>query len=367
MAKKVTVYYDPEQWESGLVRLVVCREKSDGMCEVGYFLVDSYCLGVKDAFIVRLSKSEFEQQLAEDPGIENPTECDPAWARAFIEGAVAYAKKLGFAPAKEYKKAIRAFGGIKASDCKEEFTYGKDGKPCFIGSPGEEVKNERILKKLSFRLGEGAFDFVLPEAFEDEFAHEDGFEAEGTAFFNMEIIGSEKFSKSLREKCEEMCHNVIKEDGLPTDTEMIFSSREEGFSAEFFSHLVRGLYQKSLEKGSFGKEENPLQIKRKALYNSAAFIIDMILARKNLHTKPENPDDEKIFQKDVDEFYAEEEIGTMVDQLFFDPFPHFKRQVIGFAIDPEWEDDGENMPPLALVFINNVQEEEEAQYPYDLE
>jgi hypothetical protein len=48
-----------------------------------------------------------------------------------VEQAVQYAQGLGFAPHPDYKKAARVFGGLRAEQCSQKFTFGHKGKPLY--------------------------------------------------------------------------------------------------------------------------------------------------------------------------------------------------------------------------------------------
>jgi hypothetical protein len=156
-------FYTTELFEKGLGHVVVSRFKGSDRVESGVFLLDVYCLGVKDAFFTQLTLGEYQDRLLKRIFREMPTQSiEPACARKLIEGAVAYAQNLGLAPHPDYKKACRVLGGIQSKDCATEFTYGKDGKPLFISGPYDsEEKCQRILKLLSLRCGQNNFHFLV--------------------------------------------------------------------------------------------------------------------------------------------------------------------------------------------------------------
>lgn len=179
MAKLISSrsYIQEALFEYGMGHVVVVREKSGGRLEAGFFLVDIYCRGVCDAFFETLNQSELEQSLRRlwrDEPVPDP---DPgARGRKLVEDAVAYAASLGLSPSRDYKKGARVFGGIDASECREEFTFGKDGKPFLIARPHESpAQTERLLALLRARCGEDGFDFLIPVE-EEEILEEMDFE-----------------------------------------------------------------------------------------------------------------------------------------------------------------------------------------------
>lgn len=158
-----------KNWQSaGLTRVVVARTRDEGWVEAGVFLIDSFCLGVKDALLCEFAAVDWPLELNRILPADERIAMHPACARKFIEGAVAYAGDLGIAPHRDYRKARRAFGSVSASDCPETFTYGDNGKPLFIAGPhDDEERIERVLRLLTAKLGPEGFHFILPQEEDD--------------------------------------------------------------------------------------------------------------------------------------------------------------------------------------------------------
>jgi hypothetical protein len=151
-------------FESGFGQVVVARFKLSGDAELGVFLIDVYCLGIKDAFFTRVSELEYDTRilvgLAEKGG--GKESLSPACARKLVEGAVQYAQRLGLAPHPDYKKACRVFGGIRAEECDRDFVYGQDGKPMFVQSPHDSPEFvHRVMTTLTRVLGTEGFHYIL--------------------------------------------------------------------------------------------------------------------------------------------------------------------------------------------------------------
>jgi hypothetical protein len=149
--------------DSGMGYVLVSRFKSDGQVESGVFLLDMFCLGVKNAFFTQLSQSEYESRLLQGAFAKDGSQpLTPACARKLVQDAVAYAHNLGFAPHPDYKKACRVFGGISTAECNEVFTFGKDSRPCFVQGPDDsELFARKAMTLLTIRCGEGNFDYIL--------------------------------------------------------------------------------------------------------------------------------------------------------------------------------------------------------------
>jgi hypothetical protein len=151
-------------FDSGCGYLAVSRFKADGRVEAGFFLLDVFCLGVKDAGFHQFSSiADYQEGLVDRlfPS-GNSVRMTPEAARKLTEDAISYARELGFSPGADYKKASRVFGGITTANCDEQFTFGKDGKPFYIQGPSESpTRVEMILRALEARCGEGGYHYII--------------------------------------------------------------------------------------------------------------------------------------------------------------------------------------------------------------
>lgn len=149
-------------FEAGIGHVILSRSLPNGDLAMAAFLVDVYCLGVKNAFYSVAPVQEYAFNLQQIEASAGRLErIDPSCLRKLIEGAVDYAGNLGFAPHRDYARAARLFGNIEAADCPVRYTYGKDGKPLYISGPDESpAQSRRIIDTLTRRLGPDEFQFV---------------------------------------------------------------------------------------------------------------------------------------------------------------------------------------------------------------
>jgi len=169
MTRGPEAYYEDKIFRIGIGYVVISRFKSGGRVEVGCFLVDVYCLGVKDAFFRVFDESEYHSDCLMrffPEGIPLPNSA--ASGRKLVEQAVIYAAGLGFAPHPDFKKGARVFGGVDVSECDDVFVFGSEGKPLYVQGPydGESMAH-RILSRLRAKCGEDGFHYVVPAGLDD--------------------------------------------------------------------------------------------------------------------------------------------------------------------------------------------------------
>ncbi len=155
-------YIPVNLFESGSGHVVVTRRKGAARIEAGVFLLDAWCLGIKDAFFFCGSQEDLDELLNKIKEHHELEQKPAATGRKLVEEAVRYAQRLGFSPHRDYKKAARVFGGVASEECSETFTFGKDGKPFFISDPNiSPHKTRAILRQLEASCGKGNFDYLL--------------------------------------------------------------------------------------------------------------------------------------------------------------------------------------------------------------
>ncbi len=145
----------------GMGSVIVSRTAPNGDVVMGMFLLDTFCLGVKSTFTRILAPYEYDDMIATIRQNELMQAVEPSYARKLVESAVEYAATLGFNPDPDYHKAKEIFGEIDASECSDEFKFGKLGKPYYIPGPNDgALKRQRILGTLEKNCGVGNFDFM---------------------------------------------------------------------------------------------------------------------------------------------------------------------------------------------------------------
>jgi len=145
----------------GVGWLVLARTLPSGLVGASFFLIDVWCLGVKDAFFAINTPQRFEDRMVASNEVGPLVDIDPSAARKLLHDAAAYADSFGLAPCAGFAEAEALFGDIPMAT--ETFSIGKDGKPFFVSGPNDSPTRIRyILDMLAKRAGHGGFDYLVP-------------------------------------------------------------------------------------------------------------------------------------------------------------------------------------------------------------
>jgi len=158
-------------FKDGIGWVIVAHFKAEGRrVQAGIFLVDVFCLGVKNAFYEDCDVHDYRERIRGHYESEfSMVPAEPCCARKLVEQAVQYALALGLEPHSDYRKASGAFRGLETAQCAQQFTFGSKGKPFYRNGPREtEAQAQRILSHLERRCGPGNYDFLISLGDADE-------------------------------------------------------------------------------------------------------------------------------------------------------------------------------------------------------
>jgi hypothetical protein len=157
-----------EASDSGVALVLVARPSGYDRLMTCSYLVDTWCLGVKNAGgPKRMGRRELEALRRQcyapwrSPGIPIPLEL----AQHLVLGAVAFAQRLGFEPHGDFKPARSVLGSWEGPSA---ITFGMDGRPHYINGPYEDP--ERVLATLERAVGRGAFHYTVSLGEADDFS-----------------------------------------------------------------------------------------------------------------------------------------------------------------------------------------------------
>lgn len=149
-----------EGWqEQGITPVIVARLQADNRIMYGAFMVDIYCLGVKNVlWETNVSRNRLERDL---PRMCSgaPEACEAGLAHDIIYGAVDYARRYGFEPHRDFAKASLVLDPPAAHARIRHVEFGCEGKPLFVSGPYDNAR--AIVNQLMRTAGEGNFDYIV--------------------------------------------------------------------------------------------------------------------------------------------------------------------------------------------------------------
>ena len=149
-------------FSEGIGTAIVSRQMPNGHLGVGVYLLDVWCLGVKNTYFSILSEKEFLDRIKQIEVNEPLVTLHPSCARKIIEQCVEYSDKLGFKPHQDYKISCQLLMDLDPNVCPNQYIFGKDGKPFYISGPNEnQNQSKKIVEKLLRNCGEGNFDYIV--------------------------------------------------------------------------------------------------------------------------------------------------------------------------------------------------------------
>lgn len=145
--------------EVGMATIVVARRHTNGNYTLGIYLVDTFCLGLKDSvYKFNIKEEEYEEYkelLSVSSGMLVISYNE---AHNIIYGAIAYAEELGIQPCKDF--SLTQY--LLEEDTDEipliEYTFGKDGKPCLIVASA--LEGSRYLPIIEAAIGDDFRYFI---------------------------------------------------------------------------------------------------------------------------------------------------------------------------------------------------------------
>jgi hypothetical protein len=164
-----------DERRAGIVVIVVVRKHVNGHLTGAHFLVDLWCLGVKDStFFTHMPEHEYEMKVKGEYEEENiePEYIDYPRAHTLIYGAVAFANKYGLRPHKSFESCRMVLAPEEELPIDGSAVFGREGKPTFVASEYDDFsKISRVIATLEKTAGPGNFDYI--RVLEDEFDDDD--------------------------------------------------------------------------------------------------------------------------------------------------------------------------------------------------
>lgn len=176
--------------EHGMATVMVTRKHTNGNFTSAIFLVDIFCLGVKDTtFQFNMQPDEYEDYVNHFINRGDCQTIDYVLAHNIVYAGLAFAEEFEFKPHRDFTSTTRFMLDEDTDDIELiDIECGKEGKPCYVITPGDtDQKVDRIIDQLERTAGENNF-FLIDASSEED----DEEEEEEDDFDDTEIIDDEK-------------------------------------------------------------------------------------------------------------------------------------------------------------------------------
>ena len=157
---KIGKCYITDNSDGGIDDIIVTRQHTGGRISIACYVVDYYCLGVKNSFYrLRIEDYELHDQMRNEWSGLTFRECSYEEAHNRIYGAIAFAEEAGIAPHKSF--ALTQYMLEEDTDDVPliEYEYGKDGKHLLICDT--QLEASKYLPLLEKNLGKGNYDYII--------------------------------------------------------------------------------------------------------------------------------------------------------------------------------------------------------------
>src|ERR1035437_4289873 len=147
--------------DAGICNVLVARMHKTGRLTVGIYLIDMYCLGLRDT-LYEFNITPEDYQDLKNSG-DKLIVCEYVTAHNIIYGAIAFAEDFGFKPDSAF--SVSQFTLEEDDDRMElmDMEFGFDGMPCFMPGPDDDaVKIKQVTATLERTAGEGNYTVLDP-------------------------------------------------------------------------------------------------------------------------------------------------------------------------------------------------------------
>lgn len=312
--------------ETKMTTVLVARNHTNGNITVCSYLVDLFCLGVKDSmYLFNAPVQEYEEFKKKVSREMEMTEVDYTLAHNIVYAAIEFAEEFGFKPHKDYESVTKFMLEEDTEDIELiEIECGNYGKPLYIRGPFEDdAKARRIIAQLEKNAGPGnyedidgfdEFDEFDDDDFDDEFDEDDDEvnefsemdfdekrklflamspkmndmdDDEGKRFINLvdsivnDLVDVDQYNKFYEEFLEEM--NIeVDEDEIP-DQLLGIRPGDQPISEELKDRFM-SIYQLINENPEEGNEELKL-FKKEVIGVPGVYFLELLLLQMNDSSK----------------------------------------------------------------------------------
>lgn len=151
--------------EDGKLQVIISRKHKTGNITVGFYLVDLWCMGIKDSFFkFNVPEMEFSMYMEEmlDDVPATMAQIDYVTAHNIIYAAYEYALDLEIKQSPVFEKTTKYLLEKDNDDIPLiEIECGRDGRPFYEQGDESPAEAKKILKTLEKNVGKDGFDYIL--------------------------------------------------------------------------------------------------------------------------------------------------------------------------------------------------------------
>jgi hypothetical protein len=146
-------------FEIGMGTLVLARGATHHHLAFSSFLIDVFCLGIKDVMFESVESEMFEMYMDATDAGSPMVPVDPSYARKLLRDLAAWSQSIGFEPHRDFAAVEPLFGDVSADASDAMFRFGRDGKPVYIPGPTDTARLiQRRIGQLQKYLGDDGFE-----------------------------------------------------------------------------------------------------------------------------------------------------------------------------------------------------------------
>lgn len=353
--------------EAGKLQVIISRKHKTGNITAGFYLVDLWCMGIKDSFFdFNLTESDFGLLLESMYDRADLTEVDYVQAHNIIYAAYEYALDLGIKQSPIFEKTTKYLLEEDNDDIPLiEIECGRDGRPFYEQGSESAAEASKVIRTLEKSVGKGGFDYQLLN--ENSFEKED-FLDRLKSIETEDILKELESMVDIQKKYEAYTLEELQQEYLTFSSEERLNPEQAPFNDAF---MVRDALEKFYDNG----ENYPESWNKILGYTvDSEYIIPSLLGD---YTAAISEEDEEYFSECLDAVTGipdtepplakeSEDALQYIEENYPDlAFTQYIRAKIGGNTD--WEPFIQNFPEYSIFKLENHFEKGDSLEQIDLE
>ena len=129
-----------ESWKkNGLANIMVSRMQPNNRMVFGFYLVDVFCLGLKNTFCnADFTESKYRSIKEKIYRESSPINCSRSSSHTIIYGGIEFATTLGFKPHKDFSLSKYILDEKGSFEKDESIEFGENGTPMYVQGPYDD-------------------------------------------------------------------------------------------------------------------------------------------------------------------------------------------------------------------------------------